>query len=395
MMKRPFLAVISCITIIFSCIAGVVGGVIGNQLYGRNIGNLASSIVNQDLRVTNQQEAVIDVASKASSSVVSIVVSQHLSDVQDYRLNPFLDYFGLPQRTPGENTDGNNLREVGAGTGFIISNDGMIVTNRHVVDEDDAEYTVILNDDTEYTAKVLAKDTLLDIAFLKIEATNLTPLNFGDSSKTQVGQTVVAIGNALGEFSNTVSAGIVSGLGRNITATDARGRSAEQLYDVIQTDASINSGNSGGPLLDLNGNVIGVNVAVATKAQGIGFAIPSNVVVDLLSRLNEQGEIVRPKLGVRFRMIDKALKQANNLTVNDGALIQRGQTANDLAVIPGSPADKAGLRENDIVLEINGEKLTESKPLNIVIQGYKVGDEITLKVLRQGQEIEVKVVLEK
>ena len=394
-MKRPFLAVISCITIIFSCIAGVVGGVIGNQLYGRNIGNLASSIVNQDLRVTNQQEAVIDVASKASSSVVSIVVSQHLSDVQDYRLNPFLDYFGLPQRTPGENTDGNNLREVGAGTGFIISNDGMIVTNRHVVDEDDAEYTVILNDDTEYTAKVLAKDTLLDIAFLKIEATNLTPLNFGDSSKTQVGQTVVAIGNALGEFSNTVSAGIVSGLGRNITATDARGRSAEQLYDVIQTDASINSGNSGGPLLDLNGNVIGVNVAVATKAQGIGFAIPSNVVVDLLSRLNEQGEIVRPKLGVRFRMIDKALKQANNLTVNDGALIQRGQTANDLAVIPGSPADKAGLRENDIVLEINGEKLTESKPLNIVIQGYKVGDEITLKVLRQGQEIEVKVVLEK
>ena len=394
-MKRPFLAVISCITIIFSCIAGVVGGVIGNQLYGRNIGNLASRIVNQDLRVTNQQEAVIDVASKASSSVVSIVVSQHLSDVQDYRLNPFLDYFGLPQRTPGENTDGNNLREVGAGTGFIISNDGMIVTNRHVVDEDDAEYTVILNDDTEYTAKVLAKDTLLDIAFLKIEATNLTPLNFGDSSKTQVGQTVVAIGNALGEFSNTVSAGIVSGLGRNITATDARGRSAEQLYDVIQTDASINSGNSGGPLLDLNGNVIGVNVAVATKAQGIGFAIPSNVVVDLLSRLNEQGEIVRPKLGVRFRMIDKALKQANNLTVNDGALIQRGQTANDLAVIPGSPADKAGLRENDIVLEINGEKLTESKPLNIVIQGYKVGDEITLKVLRQGQEIEVKVVLEK
>lgn len=394
-MKRPFVAVISCITIIFSCLAGVVGGVIGNQLYGRNIGNLANSIINQDLRVTNQQEAVIDVANKSSSSVVSIVVSQHLSDVQNNRFDPFLDYFGIPQSTPDTNNDSNDLREVGAGTGFIISNDGMIITNRHVVDEDDAEYTVILNDDTEYTAKVLAKDTLLDIAFLKIEATNLTPLNFGDSSKIQVGQTVVAIGNALGEFSNTVSAGIVSGLGRNITATDARGRSAEQLYDVIQTDASINSGNSGGPLLDLNGNVIGVNVAVASEAQGIGFAIPSNVVVDLLSRLNEQGEIVRPKLGVRFRMIDEALKKANNLTVNDGALIQRGQTANDLAVIPGSPADKAGLRENDIVLEINGEKLTESKPLNIVIQGYKVGDEITLKVLRQGQEIEVKAVLEK
>lgn len=394
-MKRPFVAVISCITIIFSCLAGVVGGVLGNQLYGRNIGNLANSIINQDLRVTNQQEAVIDVANKSSSSVVSIVVSQHLSDVQNNRFDPFLDYFGIPQSTPDTNNDSNDLREVGAGTGFIISNDGMIITNRHVVDEDDAEYTVILNDDTEYTAKVLAKDTLLDIAFLKIEATNLTPLNFGDSSKIQVGQTVVAIGNALGEFSNTVSAGIVSGLGRNITATDARGRSAEQLYDVIQTDASINSGNSGGPLLDLNGNVIGVNVAVASEAQGIGFAIPSNVVVDLLSRLNEQGEIVRPKLGVRFRMIDEALKKANNLTVNDGALIQRGQTANDLAVIPGSPADKAGLRENDIVLEINGEKLTESKPLNIVIQGYKVGDEITLKVLRQGQEIEVKAVLEK
>lgn len=393
-MKKPFFVVFSCGIIIFSCFAGIVGGYIGGQFSGRNLNNIANAITSQDLKITNQQEAVIDVADKASTSVVSIVVSQNLPEIDNLRRGPLFEWFGIEEE-PQNSNGKSELRQVGAGTGFIVSADGMIVTNRHVVDEDNAEYTVILNNDTRYTATVLAKDTLLDIAFLKIDASNLTPLNFGDSSAIKVGQSVVAIGNALGEFSNTVSSGIVSGLGRNITATDARGRSSEQLFDVIQTDASINSGNSGGPLLDLAGNVIGVNVAVASDAQGIGFAIPSNVVVDLLGRLNEEGEIVRPKLGVRFRMIDESLKRANNLTVDNGALIQRGQTTNDLAVIPGSPADKAGLRENDIILEVNNEKLTLNKPLNIVIQRYKVGEEVTLKVLRQGQEIEVKATLEK
>ncbi len=389
-MRKFGLVIFGCGTVLFACCAGLFGGIVGARLSNATVNSLTGGIVTQ-LPVTNQEEAVINVADKASNSVVSIVVSQHLSDIQNLRSDPFLEYFGIQEDST---TDSDALQQVSAGTGFIISADGMIITNRHVVDEENAEYTVVLNDGQEYTAKVLAKDTLLDIAFLKIEANNLTPLSFGDSSNIKVGQTVVAIGNALGEFSNTVSSGIVSGLGRNITATDQLGGSAEQLYDVIQTDASINSGNSGGPLLDLSGNVVGVNVAVASDANGIGFAIPSNVVVDLLNRLNTDGEIVRPKLGVRFRMIDASLKKSNNLTVDSGALIVKGTVNNDPAIVPDSAAFKAGLKEGDIILEVNGEKLTENKPLNVVIQGYKVDDQVTLKIIRDGQELEVVATLQ-
>ncbi len=392
-MRKLGLIVFSCGTVLLACCAGLFGGIVGARLSNATVNTLTGGIVNQ-LQVTNQEEAVIDVANKSSNSVVSIVVSQHVSDIENLRSDPFLRYFGLPDNNTDNSTDADKLQEVAAGTGFIISEDGMIITNRHVVDEEKAEYTVVLNDGQKYAATVLAKDTLLDIAFLKIEANNLIPLNFGDSSQIKVGQTVVAIGNALGEFSNTVSSGIVSGLGRNITATDRLGGSAEQLYDVIQTDASINSGNSGGPLLDLSGNVVGVNVAVASDANGIGFAIPSNVVVELLQRLNTDGKILRPKLGVRFRMIDEDLKKSNNLTVDTGALIVKGSLAGDPAIVPDSAAQKAGLKEGDIILEVDGEKLTENRPLNVVIQGYRVGDEVTLKLLRATEEIEVKVILQ-
>lgn len=394
-MRKFGFVIFGCGTIIFSCLAGLTGGIIGSKIATGNtsVSELTGGIVDQ-LRVTNQQEAVIDVADKASNSVVSIIVSQHLSDIQNLQYNPFLRYFGLQQEENDSDVESDILQEVSAGTGFIISEDGMIITNRHVVEEENAEYTVVLNDNTRYTATVLARDTLLDIAFIKIDADNLQPLDFGDSSSIKVGQTVVAIGNALGEFSNTVSSGIVSGLGRTITATDKLGGSAEQLYNVIQTDASINSGNSGGPLLDLNGNVVGVNVAVASNANGIGFAIPSNVVVDLLSRLEEDGKIVRPKLGVRFRMIDSTVKSQNNLTVDTGALLVKGSQADEPAVTVGSAAEKAGLKEGDIILSINGEALTENNPLNVVIQGYKVGDEVTLSVIRNGEEIELKAILQ-
>lgn len=394
-MRKLGFAFLGCTTIIFSCFAGLAGGVIGSRLSNQTITDITGGVVNE-LQITNQQEAVIDVAEQSSQSVVSIVVSQHVSDFENSNFDPFLRYFGLPQNEEeNQKPETDELRQVSAGTGFIISEEGMIITNRHVVDEENAEYTVILSNNEKYTATVLAKDTLLDIAFLKIEAENLIPLEFGDSSNIKVGQSVVAIGNALGEFSNTVSSGIVSGLGRNITATNSFGGSAEQLYDVIQTDASINSGNSGGPLLDLSGNVVGVNVAVASNANGIGFAIPSNVVVDLLNRLNSDGEIVRPKLGVRFRMIDSNLQKANNLSVEEGALIVQGQSASDPAIVPESGAAKAGLKINDIITAVNDIKLTESNPLNVVIQGYKVGDVVTLTVIRDGEELEVQVTLQK
>lgn len=396
-MRKVLLVGFGTAAIAFSCIFGILGGFLGTRLArgGDSINELVQNVLQQDVRVVNQEEAIIAVADKAKDSVVSIVVTKDLPKFENsspFEDEFFWDFFERRNRNSQPETE---TREIGAGTGFIISADGMIVSNRHVVDDEDASYTVVLNNGEKYNATILAVDTLLDIAFIKIDAQNLTPLNFGSSENLKVGQTVIAIGNALGEFSNTVSSGIISGLKRDITASDATGSNTELLDDVIQTDASINLGNSGGPLLDIKGNVIGVNVAIASNAQNIGFAIPSDVVVDLLNRLNENGEIERPILGVRFRLVTESLAEANNLRVDYGALIIRGETADDLAVIPGSPADKAGLRENDIILEIDGERIDESSPLQNVIQRYRIDDEITLKVLRQGNEIEVKVKLEK
>jgi len=253
---------------------------------------------------------------------------------------------------------------------------------------------VLTNDGEKYEAEVLAKDSVLDIAILKVKGKDFSYLKFGDSDLLKPGQTVIAIGNALAEFRNSVSVGVVSGLSRSIVAGDFSGRS-ELLEGVIQTDAAINPGNSGGPLLDLAGNVIGVNVAVQRGAENIGFALPSNTVKSIVDSVKEHGEIVRPYLGVRYIQVTEGLKKKNNLSVDYGALIIRGETTEDLAVIPGSPADKAGLVENDIILEVNGVKLDGKKSLALLIRQKKVGDEITLKILSKGKEKEVKVLLEK
>lgn len=395
-MKRNGIAAIFAVfVILFACFAGVAGGYIGSRIRpGASISEAVNSIT-QDVRVTNEESAIIDVANNASGSVVSIVITEEVPVYENYFYNPyegdpFFRNFSIPQRRQ----TGTEQQQVGAGTGFIISDQGLIVTNKHVVDNQDASYTVIMNDGTKYDAKVLARDTLIDIAFIKIEASGLKPLTLGTSSNLKVGQTAIAIGNALGQFSNTVSAGIISGLQRDIVAGDASGSSVEQLTNVIQTDASINPGNSGGPLLNINGEVIGVNVAVAQDAQNIGFAIPVDVVKDLVNRLNTEGSIIRPVLGVRYIPINESVQKQNNLSVNYGALVQRGTTSGAVAVIPGSPADKAGIRENDIILEVNGTKVEGENSLQTLIASKRVGDKVTLKILRGGQNLDVEVTLD-
>ena len=279
------------------------------------------------------------------------------------------------------------------GSGFLVTKDGLIITNRHVVEDTKAEYTVFTNDGKKHSAKVVARDAVMDIAVLKIDGAQYPYLELGNSDTLDLGQSVIAIGNALGEFKNSVSVGVISGLSRSITAGNGMGQS-EALEHVIQTDAAINPGNSGGPLVDLGGRVIGVNVAVAQGSENIGFALPINSIKSVIDSVRTTGKIVRPYLGVRYVSITDSLKEKNNLSVNYGVLVKAGSDSNELAVVPGSPADKAGIVENDIILEIDGTKLDENTSLANSIRSRKIGETISLKILHRGEEKTVIVKLE-
>ena len=392
--------------IIFAVNGGFFSNVI-NSFLNKNIAPVIGG--NQGVIKTDtaaEESQIIDVVEKASPAVVSIVITKDIPVIERYYqefdpfnddfFNDFFDNNGFRFRipVPQQKQNGTEKREIGGGSGFFISADGYIVTNKHVVDDDKAEYTVLTNDGKKYNAEILAKDSILDVSILKVKGSNFPYLLFGDSDKLKSGQTVIAIGNALGEFHNSVSVGVVSGLSRSITAGDMFGRS-EQLEGVIQTDAAINPGNSGGPLLDIKGNVIGVNVAVSSGAENIGFALTSNTVKNIADSVKKHGEIVRPYLGIRYVQITESLKKKNNLSVDYGVLVSRGETTEDLAVIPGSPADKAGIVENDIILEVDGIKLEAGKSLVSIIRQKQIGDTIKLKILHKGEEKMVEVKLEK
>ncbi len=347
-----------------------------------------------------QQDSVVNAVKKAKPAVVSIIISKEVPtydvsyDQQQSDLNnPFANMFPGFFQTPTYKQNGTKKEEIGSGSGFLISSEGLIVTNKHVVEDTSATYDVQLNDGRKFSAKVLARDGVLDIALVKISATNLPYLSLGDSSNLDVGQSVIAIGNALGEFKNTVSVGVVSGLSRSITAGDSYGQS-EQLDKVIQTDAAINPGNSGGPLLNLHGDVIGVNVAVVQGASNVGFALPINSVKSAIDSVQKTGKIIRPYVGIRYIPITADLKTKNNLSVDYGILVQRGQTDSELAVIPASPADKAGIVENDIILEVDGTQINQDQNFSYLIRNKKVGDSVNLKILSKGVEKTVTLKLE-
>jgi len=342
---------------------------------------------------TSQEQAIIKVVKETSPSVVGIVVTQYLPLLEPYYYEPFKEFeefFGEPLfefKIPQYRQKGVEKKESLIGTGFIVSEDGMILTNRHVVADETAEYTVLMTDGRKFPAKILAKDKIRDIAILKIENSEALPVaKLGDSKNLQIGQTVIAIGNALGEFQNTVSVGVISGLGRTITASG--GGIIETLEDVIQTDAAINRGNSGGPLLNLKGEVIGINTAMSLEGENIGFAIPINQAKKDITQVKTLGKIVYPYLGVYYCLITDQVQEKYNLPVNYGAWIGRDKYCNpyDKAVIPGTAAEKAGLQRNDIILEFNGEKITPENSLAKIIMDYNPGDKVVLKVLRGEEE---------
>ena len=333
---------------------------------------------------TTQEQKIIDIVKENSPSVVSVVAYK---DVPVYEQTYQQDFFFI---IPKLEQKGTERQQVGAGTGFIVSSDGLILTNKHVVSDKEAEYVVIMTDNKEYNAKVLARDPVQDLAIMKIEGgNNFKPLKLGSVDDIQIGQTVIAIGNALGRFQNTVSVGVISGLGRTIVATGPD-FATERLEDIIQTDTAINRGNSGGPLINLKGEVVGINTAVSTEGENIGFAISIDKAKRSIEQVKTLGRISYPYMGVRYIILNKEISKARDIEVDYGALIVGD---NEPAVVDGSPAQKAGIKEGDIILEINGEKITEDNSLAKIISKYNPFESLNLKILRDGQEIYLNIIL--
>lgn len=326
---------------------------------------------NSQTIVMQQGEVIADVFKKVSPSTVAITTQS---------IEPATRYY---QQQVSE----------GAGSGIIISKDGYVLTNKHVVPEGINSVSVVTDDGKEYTnVRVVGRDPSNDLAFLKIDGVdNLTPATIGDSNPVEPGQQVVAIGNALGLFRNSVTSGIISGTGRPLTASDETGSSAEQLEDMFQTDAAINPGNSGGPLVNLKGEVIGVNTAVSTAGQGLGFAIPINAAKAVISSVLTKGKLVKAYLGVRYVSITADMADELKLPVKEGALVNGGDS--QPAVVPASPAEKAGIKNGDIITKVNDTKIVLGKGLVSLLSQYLPGDKIDLTVLRDGKEQKINVTL--
>lgn len=353
-----------------------------------------------------QKSPVVQVVKKISPAVVSIIITKNLPKIKRYFIQPFDEFSGpYGQPIPQYRQEGKQRVKLGGGSGFFVSSDGVIITNRHVVISPDVDYTIMTADEKKYGVEILARDPVHDVAILKIKDPKAKGIKFpfielGDAGTVELGEDVLAIGNALGAFKNTVSTGVVSGLSRVITATDAMAGQTAELRGLIQTDAAINPGNSGGPLVNCEGKAIAINVAIVMGAQNIGFAIPINNAKKDLDDIKKHGRIIQPFLGVRYIMINKNLQEQfkdkfnASIPVDYGALVIREPGMNGSAIVKNGPADKAGIVENDIILEFNKTKITSKKPLQEMIHKHKPGDVVELKILREDKIGIVKLKLE-
>jgi len=366
--------------IMICLVAGFGGGWLGARIQTDKSLKSASTATKKQY-ISNESELISQIAKDVGQSVVSLDVQSKVSGQ---------GFFGRPR----------SALQQSAGTGFIISTTGIIVTNRHVVPEGTDSVSVTLADGTKFdNVEVVGRtgsSNPLDVAFLKIKdlkAKKLTAVGLGDSSKVKVGERVVAIGNALGQFQNTVTSGIISGYGRDVTAGDQSGGQNEELSDLFQTDAAINQGNSGGPLVNINGQVIGVNTAIAGNAQNIGFAIPINDINGLINTVLKQGKFVQPYLGVRYITLTDELASQYKLETKRGAYLAPTDDGQP-SVLPGSPAEKAGLKERDIITKINNLAIDDKASLGNIVNRFQVGGTIKLTVIRDGQAVNLTATLE-
>ncbi len=400
--EKKFLAY----AVVIAVLSGVIGGSVGYKLASRSAPDITAPLKNvAEQRTYLEESDYISAIQKVSPAVVSIVQTK---DVPVYYQQPypffqgdpfFEQFFGQqfqvqPKQQPQKQPE-TQRRKIGGGSGFIVTSDGLVVTNKHVVNDPKADYTVILSDGREFKGEVISKDTHNDLAVIQIRSkdgsqkvSSLPTLDFGDSDTLKVGQRVLAIGNALGEYQNTVTAGIISATGRHITASDGAGQS-ESLSGLLQTDAAINPGNSGGPLVNMKGQVIGMNVAIAASANNISFAIPFNDVRPVIESVQKHGKIVRPFVGVRYQILtDEKAKELQLQGVSDGAFLVGDEAKGEFAVIPGGPGEKAGLKKGDVILEVDGKKITQDYSLQHSIRNKNPGDKVTLKVWTSGKTVE-------
>jgi serine protease Do len=377
--------------ILIGFLSGVVGGIGGmavlatsstlQKSLGINSSNGGITFPDsQKVEKISVQEdsSVVSAVKKVSPAVVSVAFTK---DIQVF--NP-LGY------------QGQAVQQSGGGSGFIITSDGLVATNKHVANLEGASYSVITQDGKTYDAKVLAFDPINDFAVLKIDAKNLPTVEFGSSDDLDIGQRIIAIGNALGEFENTVTVGVLSGKERTISASSSStSQDSETLSGLLQTDAAINEGNSGGPLVNLKGQVVGINTATAAKgqAEGLGFAIPINSLKTAIDSIEKTGKIVRPYIGIRYLAVDQKIAAMKGVNEARGILVYGDPTNNIPAVVPDSPADKAGIKQGDIILKVNNDDIDEKNSLTRLLGKYKPGEEVDLTVIRDSNNINIKVKL--
>ncbi|MBI4437813.1 trypsin-like peptidase domain-containing protein [Candidatus Uhrbacteria bacterium] len=398
--KETKTSIIQTLVVIGVAIAALVGsvggaaatllfaGAFGLPILGPAGGDLTErEVESRIVELIEEESATIAVVERITPAVVSIVVKKERGDVYQDSTALFMNPFFYP--TPLTEQSAAELVEVSSGTGFFVTSDGYILTNRHVIDEEGATFIVVTNDGVELPAELVDSDPFQDIALLRVEGGGYPTVTLGNSDGIRIGQTVIAIGNTLSEFRNTVTKGVVSGINRRVTAGDAT--ETEVIEAAIQTDAAINPGNSGGPLINLLGEVIGINTAVSFEGESIGFAIPINEAKRAIEDVQAFGRIVRPWLGVRYVLVEP--DAAADIAYEVGAMIVSGSQPGEAGVFPGSPADLAGLKEEDIVIAVGGIALAEDRSLAELVSVYHPGDVVIFSVLRAGAPMEFNVTL--
>ena len=329
----------------------------------------------------SESNQTIRAVNAATPSVVAVLMSKELSKIKKEIGVDIARYL----------VDEKGMVKIGGCSGFFISSDGYVLTNRHIVQDEEASYTVVWQNKT-YSCKILVRDKITDIAILKIDGSDFPYLKFDNSSQLKLGQTVMAIGNALGEFQNTVSRGIISGLSRDIK-TEV-GENIQEFFGLIQTDAAINPGNSGGPLINLSGRVIGICTAVVLGVENIGFAIPINQAKSIFENIKKYGKLCRPSLGVRYFLIDEEMQKLHHFPFDYGAFIIYETIPGRGGIVPEGPAEKAKLKEGDIILEVNKEKITKQSNLSQVLAHYEIGDVIKITYWNKEEKKQIKIKLE-